>query len=350
MHFAPASRAACVGSPALHVMRLAAGLLLLAVALPPSGAEPCSFPCSHGTCNEAERRCDCPPGVGGSACDVVATPSCVLEPGEKLATSAQAPPWESRSCACMTEWLQLINTSATPVAWSPEHSPGTVQCYDTVPGVALHTLWALAEAGAVNTSLLTISREPHAPEGRLTWSLAPLPEGKREEWEREPLGNCAYNCSLHGMCSRHDGGTLSSRLRVLGNGTEEPPRCVCWGDRLGEGCERNHPAAPEDGSAYCLNRCRRVGTCIRGTCVCPPGTWGADCSVSRAPDGSLRLLRGFGPEYHIASWVRLLRSSPLLLSLTPLSPRPAWDAGLRLRPASVHGVLAALARAPGPVI
>ena len=280
-------------------MRRLAACLLLLLALLLANAEECSFPCSHGTCNEAERRCDCPPGVGGSACDVVVTPSCVLEPGNKRVTSPQAPPWESRSCACVTEWLELIASSPLPVAWSPEHSPGTVQCYEGVPGTALHTLWALAEAGAVNTSLVTISREPHVPEGRLTWSLAPhLSVGKDHAWEREPLGNCPYNCSLHGMCSRHDGGMLSGRERMLSNGTAEAPRCVCWGDRLGEGCERPHPAAPKDGGAYCLNNCRRVGTCTRGTCVCPPGTWGADCSTSRAPDGTLRLLRGFGPEHH----------------------------------------------------
>ena len=277
--------------------RLAACLLLLAFGAA-AGAQYCSFPCTHGTCNEQERRCDCPPGVGGSACDVLVTPSCVLEPGDKAVTSAQAPPWESRSCACVTEWLGVISSSSSPVSWSPDHSPGTVACYEAEPGTAVHTVWALAEAGAVNTSLVTISRVPNRPEGQLTWSLALQQAEDKHVWEREPLRNCPYNCSLHGMCSRHDGGILSSRERMLGNGTAEAPRCVCWGDRAGEGCDRPHPAAPKDGGAWCLNHCRRLGTCLRGTCVCPPGTWGADCSLSRAPDGTLRLLRGYGPDYH----------------------------------------------------
>ena len=260
------------------------------------GAQQCSFPCVHGTCNEQAQRCDCPPGVGGSDCSRVVTPSCVLQPGEVLPTSAQAPPWDGgASCACVEEWLTLMRATLPLVAWNPSSQ---VACFDAVPGTPLQTVWALAAAGQVNQSVITVAKDLN-----FTKALLEEPERARHiAWETEPLSNCPHNCSLHGFCSRRDGGRVSGTLRKLRNGTAEEPRCVCWGHSLGAGCESPHPAAPKDGSGYCLNSCRNVGTCVRGTCVCPVGTWGADCSITkvRQQDGTsqIRLLRAFGPDFH----------------------------------------------------
>ena len=265
----------------------------------PAARSTCSFPCSaHATCNEAERRCDCPPGMAGADCGVLAVPSCLMVATEAPSgSSPQAPPRESRSCACMREWVSLLNAQPAGVAWAAD-AVLRVACFDAPPGTPVLRVWELAAAAQLKQTLLSVSR-PH--------TLAPLEVHTDEKGladhnriEVIPIERCQHNCSMQGFCQRGQGGLAMSKP------FDDFPRCECWDGRHGVGCEKPAPYHPADLTSWCLNSCRGRGVCLRGTCACQRGHWGADCSLlatgaggaeqAASPGGQgVRLMRGRGP-------------------------------------------------------
>ena len=250
----------------------------------------CSFPCAaHATCNERERRCDCPPGLSGSDCATLAVPSCLLEaPGSDNATALQAPPVESRSCACIREWIALLHAQQPAATWSAELSLHEAACFEAPPGTPVHRVWEDAAAGVnVKQMLVTPWRERARSPLQVRFVLVSEADaGARQHNELDastPLDACPQRCSLHGACEQRETGLLRNSLLPK-------PRCRCWAGRRGAACEERADRAPRDGSPWCLNACRGRGTCVRGTCACARGAWGADCGDSA--DGALR---GRGP-------------------------------------------------------
>lgn len=285
-------RAAC--PPGRFRLRDAFALLCTLCCLggaPALASNGCSFPCAaHATCNERERRCDCPPGLGGADCSVLAVPSCVLEAaGAGNATALQAPPLESRSCACILEWVTLLGAQQNGgVSWEASHALRDVACFDAPTGTPVLRVWeeAAAAGDSFPQRLITVSRAGiHDPLELRNLSLDVVDDGMRERTKLDacPLDACPANCSLHGMCERREGGLMRGRAFST-------PRCVCWSDRTGSACDVPASHAPRDGSQWCLNSCRGRGTCLRGTCICGRGAWGADCG-----DTEVGSLRGRGP-------------------------------------------------------
>ena len=98
--------------------RRVALLLLLACvqrADPAADAQPaaaCSFPCAPlATCNEAARRCDCPPGLSGADCTVAAAPI-----GAAQNTSSSSAPLQPQGCARYAAFSRSIHEDLA--AWA----------------------------------------------------------------------------------------------------------------------------------------------------------------------------------------------------------------------------------------
>lgn len=78
---------------------------------------------------------------------------------------------------------------------------------------------------------------------------------------------CVGGCGEHGTCG----------VRPDSNSTE----CVCDEGWAGPRCDRRAIYLDLD---RCLNNCSAVGLCLNGTCLCPPGYGGEDCSTRACED------------------------------------------------------------------
>jgi hypothetical protein len=193
-------------------------------AVPVATAAPaveCSFPCAaHATCNEREHRCDCPPGLGGSDCATLAVPSCLLEaPGSDNATALEAPPVESRSCACIREWLALLQTQQPAATWSGELSLHEAACFEAPPGTPVLRVWEDA-AAAVNSSQMLVTPRRERARSPLQVRFVPVSEADAGAWQHNeldaptPLDACPQRCSLHGACEQRMNGLLRNPVSI----------------------------------------------------------------------------------------------------------------------------------------
>ena len=221
-----------------------------AVSMPPRQRphKECAAGCERngGVCNAELGRCDCPPYIGGDACDKPLFAECAASVGLKALApapcvidnmGASAP----ASCECLMgcEALGLM---------------GRRECYVIDPKNDSVSKW-------VRTQVQIRGLAPNF-----------------EYWESSIKPAEAESVA---QCSGH--GVYAPRMPPSGApGRNARKQCLCYPGWVGAKCETEMTRRPTE---YCLNGCSGRGTCIRNWCQCRRGYWGVDCSSGDGADG-----------------------------------------------------------------
>jgi hypothetical protein len=209
-------------------------------------AVPCAPGCEkHGVCNSELGRCDCPPFVGGAACDQPLVAACSAAVG--LTTLAPAP--------CVYDQLST-------------NAPVSCEC---LMGCEAIGLMGVRECYVMDPSNRTVAswvqQQIHVR------GLAP----NHEFWD-------AKLKSAHAESVKRCGGrgVYAPRMPATGAGGGLS-RCWCYAGFAGNACEQSTSKRQQHA---CLNGCSGRGACVRNWCHCSAGFYGTDCSLGSPADGS----------------------------------------------------------------
>eukprot|EP00899_Mesostigma_viride_P026830 jgi/Mesvir1/7331/Mv19141-RA.1 len=219
----------------------------------------------HGTCDEVSGTCVCPPWVKGPSCTQPALPSCMdgILPAGNLGCASFL-----TTCACLEE------CDREGLSYGFDWRPPCVQVrdYKSLAGLtkAEATRRPLVDFGL----LMTYHRGSLGHPGKIQGPAPGTGAGKSGgKFKYLPQFDCENACSGRGMC-------------IVGK--DGSPWCSCFhadggaSPRLGPGCSGTALEPLHDCNLQ-ANNCSGAGECVRGFCVCRPGTWGMDCSLTTAP-------------------------------------------------------------------
>ena len=206
----------------------------------------CAAGCeANGNCNTALGRCDCPPFVGGAACDQPLFGACAaavglkqLAPAPCVYDSGVAPV----SCECLMgcESLGLM---------------GRRECYVMDANNATVSAW--------------VRQQIHMR------GLAP----NYEYWQsalKDAEAASVRECNGRGVFAPRMPPSGAPRAGSRGF-------CQCYAGFAGGRCEASTSARPQ---RLCINGCSGRGTCVRNWCHCKRGYYGTDCSYGEGAEGA----------------------------------------------------------------
>ena len=274
----------------------------------PKAAVACAPGCEkNGVCNTELGRCDCPPFVGGAACDKPLFPACAAAVG--LAELAPAPCVYDQlsggsppvSCECLMgceslglmgvrECYTMDGANKTVMSWvqqqvSSRRLPPSASLAVAWPwlgrGLAVAWPWLgrawpwLGRGLAVAWPGLSVADD--APRPRLQIHLRGLaPNHEYYAANVQPAHKESLDlCSGHGLYAPHMPATGAARPNAY-------KRCFCYAGWRGNACQ--HEAQSRQRHA-CINGCSGRGECVRNWCHCAPGFYGTDCSLGVASNG-----------------------------------------------------------------
>ena len=223
-----------------------------AVAIPPRAQQQklaiaCAPGCEkHGVCNTELGRCDCPPFIGGAACDKPLFPACAAAVG--LTVLAPAP--------CVYD--QMSN-----------NAPVSCECLMGCEAMGLMGVRECYVTDASNRTVMSwVQSQIHLR------GLAP----NREFYE-------AHLKLAHAESVRECGGrgVFAPRMPNEGAGPAQARKhCRCYPGFTGGKCEST---THDRQLRACINGCSARGKCVRNWCHCDAGFYGTDCSLGKSAAG-----------------------------------------------------------------
>lgn len=200
----------------------------------------CTSDCeaNGGVCNAELGRCDCPPFIGGDACDQPLFAAC----GSAVGLKALAP------APCLIETMGGSAPASCECLMGCEALGlmGRRECYVMDPENETTKRW--------------VNHQIHMR------GLAP----NYEYWEKtlKPAeAESVAECSGHGV--------YAPRMPPSGAGHGRKS-CMCYPGWVGSKCE---VLMVLRGRTDCLNGCSARGKCLRNWCQCDKGYFGVDCSM-----------------------------------------------------------------------
>ena len=197
-----------------------------------------------GVCNAELGRCDCPPFIGGDACDQPLFAAC----GSAVGLKALAP------APCLIETMGGSAPASCECLMGCEALGlmGRRECYVMDPENETTKRW--------------VNHQIHMR------GLAP----NYEYWEKTLKPAEALSVA---ECSGH--GVYAPRMPPSGAGHGRKS-CMCYPGWVGSKCE---VLMVLRGRTDCLNGCSARGKCLRNWCQCDKGYFGVDCSMGNGPIG-----------------------------------------------------------------
>eukprot|EP00899_Mesostigma_viride_P026688 jgi/Mesvir1/7203/Mv19028-RA.1 len=212
----------------------------------------------HGTCDEITGACVCPPWMKGPSCTQPALPSCMdgILPAGYLGCAGFL-----TTCACLEE------CDSEGLTYEYDQRAACVKVHETSLLAVLTREGVYARPLTDLGLLVTYHRGGPGNPGKI---LGPLQGHDRSAYP--PQASCEHACSGRGICTA---------------GKDGKPSCSCFqpelgASRLGPGCSGARPDVLLDCKLQ-ANNCSGAGDCVRGFCICQPGTWGMDCSLTASP-------------------------------------------------------------------
>ena len=213
----------------------------------PKAPIPCAPGCEkNGVCNSDLGRCDCPPFIGGEACDKPLFPACAAMPG--LTEVAPAP------CVYDQHTMNVPTSCECLMGCESLGLMGVRECYVVDPSNRTVADWVKQQ---IHMRGLTPNMEFYDAHLKLA--------------HKESVANCGGK------------GVWAPRMPPTGAGPMgAPKRCYCYASYRGDQCQFDtRPRA----KGMCINGCSGRGECVRNWCHCQPGFYGTDCSLGKPRDG-----------------------------------------------------------------
>ncbi|CAI7847398.1 unnamed protein product [Closterium sp. NIES-54] len=341
----------------------------------------CNEACyTHGTCNEELKRCDCPPGLTGKDCSDRAMPSCHVAPGYWTPCGVLS------SCECALE-CERAGVPPFPLCLDEseggegrggeggeqggaEEGVGRGEGEGSAVGAEAKEEGSQGEEEAEDPALSQPAWQRAGWQGLssllkkpVVWMATDGAGGETGARERVGEGVTGQQSNGVGAAGAATASNPFPLLQSLLLPSECPGNCsglgVCLASKQcmcppmlsGPSCARLPSLLP----FTCLNECHSRGVCVHGFCICNPGYFGIDCSLSKAgsidrtrivaappfswPEGlslptpapaTSPLIYIYDLPPHVTSWSLLLGtppSSPLLSSFSAPSHSPGPKAG-----------------------
>ena len=218
-------------------------------AAPPAQKRACAPGCEkRGVCNTDLGRCDCPPYIGGDACDTPLIAACAAPAAVGLTELAAAPcVYDQLSANAPVSCECLMGCEAIGLM-------GVRECYVMDESNRTVMQWVQSQ---IHLRGLAANKEFFAAHLKLSHQES------------------VKQCSGHGV--------YAPRMPNAG----APPansrkRCFCYAGWGGMSCEQPTLARPLHA---CMNGCSGRGSCLRNWCKCEPGFYGTDCSLGEGSNG-----------------------------------------------------------------
>ncbi|CAI5498721.1 unnamed protein product [Closterium sp. Naga37s-1] len=335
---------------------------------------------THGTCNEELKRCDCPPGLTGKDCSDRAMPSCHVAPGYWTPCGVLS------SCECALE-CERAGVPPFPLCLDEseggegrggeggeqggaEEGVGRGEGEGSAVGAEAKEEGSQGEEEAEDPALSQPAWQRAGWQGLssllkkpVVWMATDGAGGETGARERVGEGVTGQQSNGVGAAGAATASNPFPLLQSLLLPSECPGNCsglgVCLASKQcmcppmlsGPSCARLPSLLP----FTCLNECHSRGVCVHGFCICNPGYFGIDCSLSKPgsidrtrivaappfswPEGlslptpapaASPLIYIYDLPPHVTSWSLLLGtppSSPLLSSFSAPSHSPGPKAG-----------------------
>eukprot|EP00899_Mesostigma_viride_P005380 jgi/Mesvir1/14843/Mv05465-RA.1 len=303
----------------------------------------CSDACyAHGTCDEVQGKCMCPPGYMGSDCTELVIPSCTISSASSTPYNIPCTAWVPKPCDCARECDMAFGYGRALPLNEPCYLWNDRPSDETPLSAAMQGLLKSKEVRCVLAVTFVKVRRVPTPLEQCRDSIKMrgqdqvgfrelvlrddgeceevLPIEARLSFHAAPLERCPDACSLHGWCSFDPNRGAGSEF------------CKCFYGYRGRSCE----LALEP---FCYNNCSGRGRCLSGFCHCQRGYFGVDCSQwihagrilhtikDALPEASPTPLGVAGPPAMPLVYVYELPSQ-FLSWLTLLQGQAPWD-GMR---------------------